>query len=305
LAETAEAVRRGDAGERFPTGGRDEIGELATTLENMRATLQEQVGIISRQSEELQGASQRIATVRDVERRRLARDLHDGVQQQLVMLRLRVRLMDGDIEPEELAEIGRSVERVIEQLRETSQAIYPSILADRGLTGALYSLAATSALPIELALAPDPLPRFAEPVEGGVYFMVAEAITNVVKHAQAAEARVTVRVAGALLTLLVCDDGVGFDPAVRTSGSGVQNLRDRAAALGGLAGIRSEPGLGTAVAVAVPLGPDSVVGALEEEQDRRDTPVEVVGVAQAQLLEDGVGMLLDRAFTDDECVGDG
>lgn len=305
LAETAEAVRRGDAGERFPTGGRDEIGELATTLENMRATLQEQVGIISRQSEELQGASQRIATVRDVERRRLARDLHDGVQQQLVMLRLRVRLLDGDVTPEELAEIGRSVEAVIEQLRETSQAIYPSILADRGLTGALYSLAATSPLPIDLALAPDPLPRFAEPVEGGVYFMVAEAITNCVKHADAQEVRVTVEVAGALLTLLVCDDGVGFEPAVRTRGSGVQNLRDRAAALGGLAGIRSEPGVGTAVAVVVPLGPESVVGALEEEQHRRDTPVEVVGVAQAQLLEDGVGVLLDRAFADDECVGDG
>ena len=92
--------------------------------------------------------------------------------------------------------------------------------------------------------------------------------------------------------MLVCDDGVGFEPAVRTRGSGVQNLRDRAAALGGLAGIRSEPGVGTAVAVVVPLGPESVVGALEEEQHRRDTPVEVVGVAQAQLLEDGVGVLL-------------
>lgn len=304
LAETAEAVGGGRADRRFPTDGDDEIGDLARALERMRTTLQEQVGIITAQSQALQGASTRIATARDLERRRLARDLHDGVQQQLVMLRMRAGMLTGDATADDLAGLARDIDEVIHRLRETSQTIYPSILADRGLTGALYSLAATSVIQMDVALRPDPLPRFAEAVEGGAYFMVAEAITNVVKHAEASIVRVVVDVDDVALTLLVADDGKGFSPSSAPEGAGVQNIRDRAAALGGRAGLRSVPGRGTAVAVVVPRDAASVRAALQVEQDGRDPTVEVVGVPQAELLEDRVGVLLDGAFPDDQGVGD-
>jgi signal transduction histidine kinase len=310
LSETADAIRLGEEGRTFAGTSDDEIGRLGQTLESMRQSLKGQLQVISLQSTTIRSATQRIVTARDVERRRIAQDLHDGVQQQLVMLRLRIGLLGDDLAADDRTALGREVEAIIRRLRETSQAIFPSILTDRGLTGALYSLAAASPVPVDLDLRPDPMPRVGEAVETGVYFIVAEAVTNVLKHADASG--ITVRLhrrpaadeaAGSVL-LVVADDGKGVDPGADTRGMGLQNLRDRAIALGGVAHVHGVPGCGTAVAVCIPLDPPSVRGPLQEEQDRRHAAVEVVRVAEAELAEDGVGVLLDRALADDQLLGD-
>jgi signal transduction histidine kinase len=303
LAETAEAVQRGDVDRRFTARPGDEIGRLADTLEAMRCALNDQVRLISLQADAIRRATQRIVTARDVERRRMAQDLHDGVQQQLVMLRLRVGLLD-ELSADQRAALGRDVDAAITQVRETSQAIFPSILSDRGLSGALYSLTRAAVLPVELDLRPDPLPRLPEAVEAGAYFIASEAMANVTKHAGAARMRIRVRAGSDGVLLVVSDCGRGFDVAAASGGSGLQNLRDRAVALGGVAHVRSEPGVGTVVAVRLPVPSALALGALQVEQDGGDAAVEVVGVAEAELAEDGVGVLLDRALADDELLRD-
>ncbi len=306
LADTAEAVRSGEVGRRFTTRSTNEIGQLAGALEAMRTSLGDQMDVISMQADAIRRATQRIVCARDVERRRMAQDLHDGVQQQLVMLRLRVSLLDAEVTAEERRALGDAVDEVMTRVRETSQAIFPSILADRGLTGALYSLAAGAQVAVELDMRPDPLPRLSAPVEAGLYFIVCEAMTNAVKHARAERVRIRVRARRSGVLVMVSDYGQGFDVAGVTGGSGLQNLHDRAVALGGIAHVRSEPGLGSVIAVRVPLTTAGSVGAaLEEEQDRSDAAVEVVGVAEAELSEDGVGVLLDGPLADDELLGDG
>ncbi len=310
LARTAEAVRAGDLSQPFHARSDNEIGRLADTLESMRAGLREQLAIIMVQADTINRATQRIVTARDVERRRMAQDLHDGVQQQLVMLRLRIGLLDDRTGPAEREAVGQDVEAVITQVRETSQAIFPSILADRGLSGALYSLAAGSLVSVELDLDPEPLPRMQEAVEAGLYFIVSEALSNVVKHARAERIRIRARVGQDSVLIMVSDYGDGFDPMSVTEGSGLQNLRDRAVALGGVAHIRSEPGIGTVVAVRLPLQRSgapvtpSVRTTLQEEQDRGDAAVQIIGVAKAELSEDGARVLLDRPLADDQLLGD-
>ncbi len=306
LTRTAEAVRGGERERPFAAEGDDEIARLAGTLEAMRTSLADQVAVIGLQAAAIRSATSRIVSARDAERRRMAADLHDGVQQQLVMLRLRIGMMGPGSDAEEVQALGRDVEEVMRRLRETAQAIFPSILADRGIAGALWSLAATAAIPVEVDLVPDPLPRLAEQVETGAYFIVSEAVTNAVKHAGARRLRVRARVDDRRLLLMVADDGEGFDVdgAGGDRGSGLVNLRDRAVALGGIAHVRSEPGVGTVVAVRIPLPAGSVGAALQEEEDGGDAAVEVVGVAEAELAEDGVRVLLDGALGDDERLGD-
>lgn len=304
LAATAEAVGRGED-RPFGQDGVGEIGQLAATLERMRQELLAQVEIISDQAAELRGATRRIVGARDVERRRLARDLHDGVQQQLVMLRLQVSLAGEELEEGERTAIGEAIDAAIGAVRDTSHAIYPAILGDRGLTGALYSLARGAAVTLDLLLDPDPLPRLPETMETGLYFSAAEAVTNAVKHADADRVEVSLRVDDQHASLTVRDDGVGFDAATPPTGVGLQSIRDRAAALGGTAALRSRPGRGTAVAVVVPLVDSGPTGPLEVEQHGGDAPVEVVRVPQAKLLEDRAGVLLDRALADDKRVSDG
>jgi signal transduction histidine kinase len=302
LTDTAEAVRRGEPGQRFVVQTDDEIGQLAETLESMRTALAEQLGLISVQADAIQRATQRIVTARDTERRRMAQDLHDGVQQELVMLRLRISLLETLSAPEREA-LAADVESAITRVRETSQAIFPSILADRGLSGALWSLAGSAPLRVDLDLRPDPLPRLAEVVEAAAYFIVSEALANATKHAATDRVRISARARPDSLLVVVADHGAGFDAAGRGTGSGLQNLRDRALALGGDATVRSRPGVGTAVVARLPL--DVSVGrALQEEQHGGDAAVEVVGVAEAELAEDGVGVLLDRALGDDEPLRD-
>jgi signal transduction histidine kinase len=309
LSETAEAVRGGAVDRSFEVGSQDEIGRLGATLEAMRRTLGNQLTVISMQADAIRTATQRIVSARDVERRRMAQDLHDGVQQQLVMLRLRIGMLEETTDAAEREALGRDVDHVIQRLRETGRAIYPSILADRGLSGAVWSLAASCPVPVDVDLRPDPLPRLDEAVEAGAYFIIAEATTNAMKHADPGRLAVRIRHRngpggrGSLL-LVVRDDGSGFEVGPDVEGAGLQNLHDRATALGGVAHVRSIRGRGTSVVVRIPTGGTSVGGALEKEQHRGDAAVEVVGVAEAELAEDGVGVLLHRALADDQLFGD-
>lgn len=307
LTRTARRIAAGDLDARFSVGTQDEIGVLAGALERMRSGLRAQLAVIGQQSSDLQAAARRIVEAQDEERRRLARDLHDGIQQQLVMLRMRAGFVRSHVVQDPagadgaIAELAEEIDRAIDRLRETSQAVFPSILQDRGLTGALNSLAGRAPTQVEVVTVPDPLPRLAPEVESNAYFLAAEAVTNVVKHAHATLIEVSATVADDELVLSVRDDGLGFDVDAADA-RGLDHLRDRARAVGGVLRIRSTPGRGTVVTAVLPT---SVPRPLEEEQDGGDAPVEVELLGEAELAEDGVGVLLDRPLADDELARDG
>lgn len=265
LRDTATAIAGGDLERTFEIDRGDEIGELAAALERMRRALRAQLLVIRQQADALQDAARRIVGVQDAERQRIAGELHDGIQQQLVVLRMQVGVarsqltQDSDRVDEVTDGLGASIDQLLADLRATGQALFPSILIDRGLGGALFSLAGRIELPLVLDLDPDPIPRFDPLLEVNAYFLVSEAVTNALKHADATELTVRVRVEGANLRIAVEDDGLGFDAGTGAHG-GLIHLRDRVNALGGTLQLVSEPGQGTAVIAVLPIA-DPAVGA--------------------------------------------
>jgi signal transduction histidine kinase len=200
----------------------------------------------------------RIVTATDDARRRIERDLHDGTQQRLVALGLALRLAQSMV-PADLVElqtrIGQVVDELteaVEELREIARGIHPAILSEGGLGPAVRTLARRAAIPVEVAVRTDTRP--ADPVEVAAYYVVSEALTNVVKHARASYADVAVEERDGVLHLSIRDDGVGgADPA---GGSGLIGLQDRVLALGGSIEVNSRPGDGTAIVVDLPLQAD-------------------------------------------------
>jgi len=209
-----------------------------------------------RAEQELRASRARIVQATDAERRRLERDLHDGAQQRLVALLLSLRVIRSRVEGEP-ADAARLIDEAIEELagatselRELARGIHPAILTDRGLAAALKALAARAPLPVEVDS--DVTDRLPAPVEAALYFVAAEALTNVARYANATRAEVRVRRAAALVTVDVSDDGIGgADPS---SGSGLRGLSDRIAALDGVIEVTSPPGDGTVVKAAIPCG---------------------------------------------------
>jgi signal transduction histidine kinase len=203
--------------------------------------------------EELSASRTRIVESGDAARRRLERDLHDGAQQRLVSLALSLRILrsrvDGDPEAMRELEAARNeLEQALEELRELARGIHPSVLSDRGLDAAVEGLAHRAPLPVEVeGTAGERLP---DRVESAAYFVVAEALTNVAKYAQATYARVNVARDDGQVLVEVSDDGVGGANA--TTGSGLRGLIDRVSALGGRLEVDSEPGRGTTVRAAIP-----------------------------------------------------
>ncbi|HEY0362894.1 MAG TPA: sensor histidine kinase, partial [Solirubrobacteraceae bacterium] len=205
--------------------------------------------------DELQTSRSRLVEVSMFERRRLERDLHDGAQQRLVALSLQLglakrRLEEGqDVAAGAMLDAARDeLARALEELRELARGIHPAVLTDRGLEPALEALAERAPLPVSL----DQMPaeRLPAPVEAAAYFVVAEALTNVVKYAGASAAAVRIRRNGSYAVVEVRDDGVGgADP---TSGTGLRGLADRLAALDGRLEVHSPPGEGTTVRAEVP-----------------------------------------------------
>jgi signal transduction histidine kinase len=205
--------------------------------------------------DELQTSRSRLVEVSMFERRRLERDLHDGAQQRLVALSLQLglakrRLQEGEDDAAGLMlDAARDeLARALEELRELARGIHPAVLTDRGLEPALEALAERAPLPVSL----DQMPaeRLPAPVEAAAYFVVAEALTNVVKYAEASTAAVRIRRNGSYAVVEVRDDGVGgADPTI---GTGLRGLADRLAALDGRLEVHSPPGEGTTVRAEVP-----------------------------------------------------
>jgi signal transduction histidine kinase len=206
---------------------------------------------------ELDASRARIVAAADQTRRRIERDLHDGIQQRLISLGLELRLALSAAPatlPEVETEVGRVAEElnaVVADLREIARGIHPAILSDGGLRPALRTLGRRAAVDIEVKVKVDPIPRLPEPIEVAAYYVVSEALTNARRHARASVVCVAVQEQGDSLRLSIRDDGVGgADPA---SGSGLIGLRDRAEALGGSLDVNSPPGAGTLLVVRLPL----------------------------------------------------
>jgi signal transduction histidine kinase len=198
----------------------------------------------------------RVVASADETRRRIERDLHDGAQQRLVSLALRLRAAQSAV-PKELDELDGELDRVatglngaLDDLREFARGIHPSILAEGGLGPALKALARRSTVPVVLDL--RTAQRLPDAVEVAAYFVVSEALANAAKHALASRVDVNIDVADGVLRMIVRDDGVGG--ASFAGGSGLVGLKDRVEALGGQIALRSQPGAGTSLTVDLPSG---------------------------------------------------
>jgi signal transduction histidine kinase len=196
----------------------------------------------------------------DAERQRIERDIHDGVQQQLVGLRIKLELAVEAIKEEPargeqmLSSIGRQMDDLIGALRSLARDIYPSLLGERGVVAAVRSAAQRAPLPVSFRT--DAVGRYADAIEVAVYFCCVEAIQNVVKHGgPGAEAVVRFWEDGELLRFEVADSGMGFDVESVTTASGLVNMSDRIEAVGGNLTVRSRVGLGTSIQGRVPIAP--------------------------------------------------
>jgi signal transduction histidine kinase len=226
----------------------------ALALENDRRDAELRASV-----QELRASRVRIVESADGARRRIERDLHDGAQQQLVSLALTLRAARSRLERDPQAAgalidaATADLDAAIRELRELARGIHPAVLSDRGLGAALEALAQRSPLPVELA--PVPPERLPASAEAAAYFVVAEAITNVVRYADASHARVTVGRDGGRIVVEVADDGIGgADPA---NGTGLRGLADRLAVLDGTLTVESAPGHGTTVRAVIPAPPSS------------------------------------------------
>jgi signal transduction histidine kinase len=231
------------------------IDERARAEEELRKGRDELEVKVAEQTAELAASRVRIVTAADETRRRIERDLHDGVQQRLVSLALEQRTAAATVPPElpelqaQLSRLAGGLAGALEELREISRGIHPAILARGGLAAALKTLARRSAVPVELDVrAETRLPR---PVEVAAYYVVSEALTNTAKHAHASSVYVAVEVGDGVLDVSIRDDGSGgADP---THGSGLIGLVDRVDALGGTIEVVSPVGEGTRLVVRLPL----------------------------------------------------
>ena len=259
LTGTARRIAGGEREASFDVRGNDEVAVLGHALERMRVELRTQLDLIGAQADDLQVSSQRIVAAQDEERHRLARDLHDGIQQHLVVLRMGFGLVTEAAERSattvhtSLQDLSGELDGVIQRLREVSHDLYPSILVDRGLAAALRSSLARLPLSADLACAPDPLPRLPPEVESGAYFLVGEALANALKHAGAAEITVRLEVTDGWLRVEVGDDGRGFAAGSAAHRGGLLHMHDRARSFGGELTIDSAPGQGTVVRATFPI----------------------------------------------------
>jgi signal transduction histidine kinase len=206
--------------------------------------------------EDLRASRQRLVTAQDEARRRLERNIHDGAQQDLVALAIKVRLADMKVDEDPaqarqiLGDVQADAAGALENLRDLARGIYPPLLADLGLAAALNAQAAKSALPV--AVEADGIGRLPQDTEAAVYFCCLEALQNTAKYAHATQARICLQAQDGSLCFTVSDDGAGYDARHTPLGSGLRNMADRLAALGGRLEVRSGPGLGTTITGHLP-----------------------------------------------------
>ncbi len=267
-------------GERFPEfpgvdaavpvrHGNELLGALTVTKppndpirpeeDKLLADLAAQAGLVLenfRLIEDIRASRQRLVAAQNEERRRLERDIHDGAQQELVALAVKVRLAEGLVgrdeerQREALHDILDDAQGALETLRDLARGIYPPLLADRGLAEAIRAQAAKAPFPVTVDL--DGVGRYPPEVEAAVYFSVLEAMQNIGKYAHASNVVVGLWRDEDDLAFSVADDGAGFRPETTPLGMGLQNIADRMAALGGTFDVRSRPGGGTTVSGRIP-----------------------------------------------------
>jgi len=207
--------------------------------------------------EDLRASRQRLVAAQDEERRRLERNLHDGAQQDLVALAIKLRLAGAaaDEDPaqakEIIGELQADAAAALENLRDLARGIYPPLLADLGLVAALNAQARKS--PVPVAVEADGVGRLPQDTEAAVYFCCLEALQNMAKYARATQARIRLQAEDGTLCFTVSDDGAGYDARRTAMGSGQRNMADRLAALDGRLEVRSAPGQGTVVTACLPL----------------------------------------------------
>ena len=275
LLRIAPAVRSGEllgliVLER-PAGGRPFedredrlLGDLARhvglALHNARldSALQASMEALRRQADELRASRARIVASADAERRRIERDLHDGAQQRLVALMLRLEearelaASDPPTAARTIGELKREVEGALDEVRALAHGIYPPLLAGGGLVDALS--AAAAAAPIACRLEGDGVGRYPPEVEAAVYFCCLEALQNAGKHAgDGARASILLSDGDGSLVFAVSDDGAGFDPEDVGGGVGLTSMEDRIGAIGGTLDIESTPGGGASVRGTIPV----------------------------------------------------
>ena len=252
LLGTVAVVKREDI---TPTETRlvnDLAHEAGLALKNERLAAE-----LSQRLEELTVSRQRLVTAQDTERRRIERNLHDGAQQDLIALKLKLAAAQGMAEQDprqtrELLEgLVADVSNAVETLRELARGIYPAVLADLGLVAALEAQAARSPLTVEVHA--DSVQRFPPEIEAAVYFCCLEALQNAVKHAHATTMVINIEELDSELRFTATDNGRGIDVAKARGGSGIQNMMDRMAALRGSLDLRARPGGGTQVSGRLPV----------------------------------------------------
>ena len=248
----------------------EELGALAVTMpandpmnpakDKLVRDLASQAGLVLRNArliEELRASRRRIVSAQDERARKLERDIHDGAQQQLVALGIKMRLLEPLVERdpakalELVGQLQGDTTDALENLRDLARGIYPPILADRGLSAALEAQGRKAVVPVRLE--PDGVGRYPQEVESAIYFCVLEALQNIGKYAQASEAKVRLRELNGDLVFEVQDDGIGFDPDKAREGTGLRGMADRLEAVGGEFELASVPGRGTTVGGRVPV----------------------------------------------------
>jgi signal transduction histidine kinase len=234
--------------------------KLVTDLAGQAGLVLKNVGLnqeLLARLDDLRLSRQRLVSAQDEERRRLERDLHDGAQQHLVALKIKLGLAEAAAQPETrvrtlITQLKQDADDALDTVRELARGIYPPLLASDGLEAALRSQIRRVTVPVDLEL--DDVPRQPREVEGAIYFCCLEALQNVGKYASANRVRLRLWTEDGNLAFRVQDDGKGFDPATAPKGSGVQNMRDRLEALGGSLEVKSVPGQGTTIEGRVPVG---------------------------------------------------
>jgi len=265
---------------------------MTPAKERLVHDLAAQAGLVLRNVrliEELRESRRRIVSAQDERARALERNIHDGAQQQLVALAVKIRLADALVERdaskarEMLEETRADAQDALETLRDLARGIYPPLLADKGLAAALSAQGAKSAVPVGVDA--NGVGRYDQDVEAAVYFCTLEALQNTAKYAHASRVAISLRPDEGGLRFRIADDGVGFDPEHVARGVGLNGMTDRIEAIGGRLEVSSEPGGGTTITGIVPVR-------TRPEPDRgRDQPAapaeEPVAAAQADSSRSG------------------
>ncbi len=230
----------------------DLAGSAGMVLNKMRLDAD-----LATRAEELRVSRRRLVDAQAEERRRLERDLHDGAQQQVVALKVKLGLAQRFAEQEGsgraaelIQEMAADAQAAIDEIRSLGKGIFPPLLASDGLRAALSAGAANA--PIPILVDTGDLGRYPREVEAAVYFCVSEAITNAIKYSEAGRIEVQLTGGDRRLDFVVADDGRGFDPISSAKGSGLVGMRDRLEAVGGSLAVTSSPGRGTRVAGSIP-----------------------------------------------------